>query len=134
MQFMSTVQGAKPVLPRQLESHEAVVQASEQLPDAVPKATDWLAPLGEEWAFEESFGLFAERLSPVALIEAVLSRHERVQDEKGGKRSWLERSGGGFYVRAAYRRTDDLVDPHQYLHPYRVEALTSFVHDLGMGT
>jgi hypothetical protein len=130
MRVHSTRRGARAVRPRELAGDEAVVRASKELPRAIRRTAELLLPLGEQMAFEQSLGHFAEPLAPLALVEEVLAHHENVQDAKG-KRAWLERANDGFYVRGAYRTIDDAPDEDTYIHPYRVYALSSFVYDLG---
>jgi len=133
MQIASTGQGTRPVTPVQLRDNERVIRASSELPDAMARAADRLDPLGEGQALEATLGHFAERHRPGELVEAVLIHHEQVQAAKGGKRPWLERAGAGFYVRDAYRTSDDAPDADTYVHPYRVGALSSFISDLRAG-
>lgn len=131
MRVASTGQGTRPVPPAQLANHWAVREASKQLPNAMASAAERLDPLGEGDGFERLLGRFADQLEPSELLEAVLEHHEGVQASKGpGKRPWLERAGAGFYVRSQYRTGDVPARRTDYLHPYRVDALNSFIGDL----
>ena len=131
MRVRSTAQGTRAILPDELAENDIVARASAELPEATRRAADGVAPFGEEVAFEESFARFAEPNSSAALVEAVLEHHERIQDAKGDKRPWLERMDLGFCVRPAYRTGEEASDEGEYIHPYRVEAISSFIHDLG---
>jgi hypothetical protein len=133
MQIASTGQGTRPVSPGQLRDNELVNRACAELPDALARAVDRLDPLGEGQKLQATLGHFAERYPEEELVEAVLEHHERVQAAKGGKRPWLERAGPGFYVRDAYRTSDDPAGTEDYVHPYRVWALSSFITDLRGG-
>jgi hypothetical protein len=133
MRVASTGQGTRPVSGRQLADNEFVLRASTELPTAMAKAREWLDPLGEGAAFDATLGRFAEPLRPVEVVDAVLEHHEAIQGAKGGKRPWLERAGKGFYVRDAFRTSDDPPGENSYIHPYRVTALSSFIADLGGG-
>lgn len=130
MRVHSTRKGARAVRPGELADDDAVMRASKELPQAVRRTAELFLPLGEEIAFEQSLGHFAEPLAPVALVEEVLAHHEAVQDAKG-KRAWLEQANDGFYVRGPYRTIDDAPADDTYIHPYRVYALSSFIYDLG---
>jgi hypothetical protein len=133
MQIASTGQGIRPVSPRQLRESPLVARASAQLPNALAQAAERLDPLGEGAELEQRLGHFAEPLGPENLVEAVLVHHEQIQAEKGGKRPWLERAGAGFYVRDAYRTSEEPPADDTYVHPYRVTALSSFIADLRGG-
>lgn len=129
----STGQGTKPVKPTDLAASPAVTQAASDLPDALRGAGDWLGPLGHGAELEQRLGHFAEPHPPVRLVDTVLEHHERIQAGKGGKRPWLERAGAGFYVRSDYRTSEGGGQSGDYIHPYRVDALRSFIFDLNGG-
>jgi hypothetical protein len=127
----STAQGTRPIMPDELTANELVARATAELPAATRHAADGVGASGQEVSFEESFASFAEPHSTPELVEAVLEHHERIQDAKGGKRPWIERVGTGFCVRRAYRNSDESADWDEYAHPYRLDAIRSFIHDLG---
>jgi hypothetical protein len=127
----STAQGTRPILPKELAANDLVARATAELPAATRRAADGVAAFGQGVSFEQNFDGFTEPYSTPALVEAVLEHHERIQDAKGGKRPWIERIGPGFCVRPAYRNGEESADWDQYIHPYRVEAIKSFIHDLG---
>ena len=130
MRVHSTRKGARAVRAQELADDDAVLRASKELPQAVRRAAELLLPLGEQIAFEQGLGHFAEPLAPTALVEEVLAHHDAVQDAKG-KRGWLEQANDGFYVRGPYKTIEDAPGDDTYIHPYRVDALSSFVYDLG---
>jgi hypothetical protein len=132
MRVASTGQGTFSVNTEQLVDHESVVRASRELPPAMAKATEHLDPYGEGPALELALGRFAEPLRPRDLLEATLEHHEQIQAAKDGKRPWLERTDKGFFVRDAYRTSDDPPPQDTYIHPYRVYALSSFIADVGV--
>lgn len=133
MRAASAGQGTRPVRPAQLTENAFVVRASTELPDAMAGASELLDPLGQGPLLESMLGCFSERHRPADLVETVLTHHDRVQADKGGKRPWLERTANGFYVRAPYRPRDDAPGDDRYVHPYRVTALSSFIEDLEGG-
>jgi hypothetical protein len=133
MRVASTGQGTRPVSAHQLADNDLVLRATAELPRAIARAADRLDPLGEGSPLETTLGRFGERAAPVRLIEEVLEHHESIQGAKGGKRPWLERAGNGYYVRDAYRTSEDPPGPDTYIHPYRVAALSSFIADLRGG-
>ncbi len=64
---------------------------------------------------------------PLALIPV---GHEAVQEAKE-KRPWIERVEPGFVARPPYYTSDEPPIEGEYIHPYRVEAISSFIRDLG---
>ncbi len=95
---------------------------------------------GLHGALGSVFTTFHERFEPFAtastasLPELLLLHHERIQDAKPpeGKRSWFDRLGNGrVFLRHPYRLDDDWAPrPGEYLHPYRSNAIASFLRDL----
>lgn len=68
-----------------------------------------------------------------ALFEAVLARHQEVQQAKppDGKRSWFDRDdGGATIVRIPYRVTERPESEHVWNRPYRISTALSFLYDL----
>ena len=63
------------------------------------------------------------------LVQGLLARHERVQEAKG-KRPWFEQTRRGFVVRPLYRTGSGRGIDAQYIHPYRINALRSFLMDV----
>lgn len=83
--------------------------------------------------FHERFELFAT-VSTAQLPELLLTHHEKIQAAKPpeGKRSWFDRiDNARVFLRHPYRLDDDWAPrPGTYLHPYRRNAIASFLRDL----
>lgn len=110
-------------------AHPAAVAAAETLPGAVTRARDSLAQMELDLLLEHHLGQFAVRTTPHELVEAILDRHDHVQDAKA-KRPWFERDDAGFRVRGIGRFDDPWEPRVEYLHPYRIYALRAFARDL----
>ena len=130
MRVRSTSQGRRAIMPNELAENELVARASLELPTATDLAASSIERFGEELAFEQAFSRFAEPHSPAELVEAVLEHHEGVQLAKG-KRPWIERVEPGFCVRPNYYTGEEASHEGEYIHPYRVEAIFTFIRDLG---
>jgi hypothetical protein len=130
MRARSTSQGRRAIMPAELADNEHVVLASSELPEAARRAADAVAIAGQELAFEAAFSRFAEPIPPAELVEAVLEHHDGVQDAKG-KRPWIDRMEPGFTVRPRYNGSDEASGEGEYIHPYRVQAISNFIRDLG---
>lgn len=99
------------------------------LPDAFKVAAERLEEVGLAVELETTLGQLAEPMPRAQLAEAILDRHDAVQNAKG-KRSWFERDERGFAVRGIGRLDESFVERVEYLHPYRISALRSFAKDL----
>jgi hypothetical protein len=127
---VSTARGTSPVSPKELESNPILLQAVDELAPALTDAYERLERLGDLVAQAVLvLGEFEGVVRPTDLTEALLLRHEEVQDAKG-KRPWFERTARGFVVRPLFRTGDDPTIERRYVHPYRVTALRSFLSDL----
>lgn len=99
--------------------------------EALAKLTGSLGSVST--TFHERFESFAT-VSAAQLPELLLSHHEKIQAAKPpeGKRSWFDRLGNGrVFLRHPYRLDDDWEpQPGEYVHPYRSNAIASFLRDL----
>jgi len=130
MLVRSTSQGRRAILPDEFSDVDLIARASRELPEASRQAADAVAAVGEELAFEAAFARFAEPHRPDQLVDAALEHHEAVQVAKE-KRPWIERVEPGFAARPPYYTSDEPPIEGEYIHPYRVEAISSFIRDLG---
>ena len=132
IRFECSSNGIRPVKPVDLaRANDALAEVSNDLPSAVARARRALSKMGPGPEFNVELGRFEENHSPGELIGALLDRHEQVQAGKGGKRPWFERHPDGLIVRLGY----ELIEPRpevepRYRHPYRVDAMLSFIEDL----
>ena len=98
---------------------------------ALDDAYRCLDPLALEGELASTTVIYDGIRSPDELVEALLTRHERVQDAKPpGKRPWFEQTPRGFVVRPLYRTGTGREIDGSYVHPYRVQAIRSFIADL----
>jgi hypothetical protein len=92
-----------------------------------------VAPLNVQQLFAQLAKGFDGVRDAARLFEAVLSRHEDVQEAKPpeGKRSWFERSpDGATFVRVPYRVSERPSSEHGWNRPYRIRTVLSFLDDL----
>ena len=83
--------------------------------------------------FEERFQPFSEPLDAGMCALALCEHHEKVQRGKSleGKRAWFDRIGGNrVYIRHAYRKARQPVQPGRYVHTYRGWPIRNFWRDL----
>lgn len=106
-----------------------------ELPQRIAGAEQALAiaPLQVQQMFAQLGKAFDNVRDARGLFEAILARHQDVQQAKPpeGKRSWFERDGGGAtFVRVPYRVTERPASEHVWNRPYRISAALSFLDDL----
>ena len=92
------------------------------------RAIDSVAELDESLAHEvvECFGHFDRALGPGEFAEALIARHQHVQELKG-KRMWLDPIKSRWVVRPPYRNQSlNLVD-EVWTHPMRLQTLVAFL-------
>lgn len=83
--------------------------------------------------FLERFRAFGEPMDAGACALALCRHHEEVQRGKSadGKRPWFDRLGSErIYVRHAYRKGPDRIQPDRYVHGYRGGPIRRFHRDL----
>lgn len=130
MRYVSTSRGTSPVSPDELAKTPVLCQAVEQLGPALDSAYERLERLDGVLASAVlTLGQFDGVARPADLVEAILLRHEDVQEAKG-KRPWFERTPRGYVVRPLYRTGELPQIDQRYVHPYRVSAVRSFLDDL----
>jgi hypothetical protein len=128
---VSTARGATPVDLDELRQNAVVSQAASELPGAIDDAFERVEPLGLGAVLADAIGSFGGVTSPAKLAEALLAHHERIQEAKPpGKRPWFEQTTRGFVVRPLYRVGESRGIEGRYVHPYRVDAIRSFLSDL----
>lgn len=130
---VSTAQGTKPVKAADLSGHPLLKRVLDGLRPAFLEAAARMEAVALGYEFEEAFGRFGEIRRVEQLVDEVLTFHEEVQRKKppAGKRPWLEVGpGGGHVVRIQYRLDQEPEITGEYLHPFRVRAIQSFLADL----
>ncbi len=128
----STAAGTKPVHPGDLAAEPLLLAIASSVPPAYARTAEALDRVGRGATFEAEYGPFREAGDPVALTEEILRRHREVQQAKppAGKRPWFEDLGGTFVVRGPYRLDEQPALVEDFVHPYRVGAVQSFLGDL----
>ncbi len=106
-----------------------------ELPKRIAAAEQALSvcPLHVQQMFAQLARAFDTVRDPHELFEAILARHQDVQQEKPpeGKRSWFDRDdAGATFVRVPYRVTERPESDHPWNRPYRISAALSFLDDL----
>jgi len=128
----STASGTKPLRPEDLRDDALLTVLSGKLGVAFDRAADHLDQVAHGQHFEAEFGDFRTCGSPNLFAAELLRRHREVQTYKPphGKRPWFEEIDGGFVVRGPYRLHEPPQDRDDFVHPYRVGAIRSFLEDL----
>jgi hypothetical protein len=129
LRAVSTGRGTTPVGPADLSQNGVLVRAARELSAALDDAYRRLDPLALGTALADATTAYDGVRNPPDLVEALLARHERVQEAKG-KRPWFEQTTRGFVVRPLYRTGTSREINGTYVHPYRVNAIRSFLADL----
>jgi hypothetical protein len=129
LRFVSTARGTAPVDSGSLGENRLLARAAHELHRALEDAERLLDPLGLGPALADATAAFYGITKPTELVEALLLRHERVQENKG-KRPWFEQTTRGFVVRPLYRNGTSREISGSYVHPYRINAIRSFLSDL----
>ena len=129
LRVVSTARGTAPVDPDSLGENRVLARAARELHGALEDAERLLDPLGLGPALADATGACYGITKPTELVEALLLRHERVQENKG-KRPWFEQTTRGFVVRPLYRNGTSREISGSYVHPYRINAIRSFLSDL----
>lgn len=132
MRHLSTARGVDPVEVSEAATAPAMAQAAVELPAAIHAAQEAIDPL-EPGRLTETVEAFTEPMAADELCVALLDHHERVQQNKPpGKRSWFARADGAFVVRPVptFRLAAPPEPRDEYVHPYRITALRSFLADL----
>lgn len=131
-QYLSTAQGTKPLSPTGFAALPATREIVSKLDKQSRRASEALEPLGLAAAFEDQLGGFRTVSSGEQLFELLAEHHDRVQKAKkpAGKRSWFDIVPGGTIVRFPYRMDQFPEDDGEFVHPFRVRAIQSFLEDL----
>jgi hypothetical protein len=129
LRVVSTARGTAPVEPSSLRENRVLERAARELLAALEHAERLLDPLGLGPALAGATAACYGITKPIELVEALLLRHERVQEVKG-KRPWFEQTTRGFVVRPLYRTGTSREIDGSYVHPYRINAIRSFLSDL----
>jgi hypothetical protein len=106
-----------------------LARAAHELHGALEDAERLLDPLGLGPALADATAACYGVTKPTELVDALLVRHERVQENKG-KRPWFEQTARGFVIRPLYRNGTGREITGSYVHPYRINAIRSFLSDL----
>jgi hypothetical protein len=131
LRVVSTSRGATPVQTADLNQNRVISGTAAELPAALDRVHECLEPLGLGAPLAIAIGDFEGIAAPSELVEALLIRHQQVQEAKPpGKRPWFERTTRGFIVRPLYRTGEVREIERRYVHPYRVDAIRSFLSDL----
>ena len=131
LRVVSTARGTAPVEPSSLGESRVLARAALELPAALDDAYRRLDLLALSPDLAEATAAYDGIRDPGDLVEALLMRHERVQERKPpGKRPWFEQTTRGFVVRPLYRTGAGGEIDGSYVHPYRIHAIRSFLSDL----
>jgi hypothetical protein len=107
--------------------------ASKELPDLTREIIDFIEPYGESLNFENAFGEFSTKTSPLKWLEIFISHHLNVQKNKtpSGKRPWFEKTDHGeLLIYPSYIKDEKPNNNEEYVNYYRTDPLWSFMKDL----
>lgn len=104
---------------------------AEKLDVLTRRAVDASAALDESLALDASacFAHFDRAMTPSEFINALISRHQQVQESMKGKRMWIEPIRNEWWVRTPYRNQNIDLDDREWSHPMRLHALSSFLRE-----
>ncbi|NUO07898.1 MAG: hypothetical protein HUU08_04340 [Candidatus Brocadia sp.] len=128
---MSRKQGKTNI--KELAGLEAVNLAHKNVTDAFTNACDQLRLYGYESEFIYGFGHLPVNGNCGTWVEQLMDHHFTMQKKKLplGKNPWIDRYDDNTYcVRPLYRRDEPARMDDSYVHPYRTNAVWSFLTDL----
>ncbi|MCH5642273.1 hypothetical protein [Gordonia sp. ABSL49_1] len=101
-----------------------------KLPEQVRRAVNAAGHVQDHLAEDVSRNLqaFEDAAEPAAFIEALLSRHDQVQSDKG-KRPWIDPLGKNWIVRTPYRNQSVDLTHTNWIHPMRLTTLANFLEE-----
>lgn len=129
--YMSCKQGKTNI--KELAGLKAVNLAHKNVPEIFPKVSKQLSPYGYASEFINEFGDLLVNGNCDTWVEQLLVHHFIVQKKKPpfGKNPWIDRYDDNAYcVRPLYRRDEPAHMDDSYVHPYRTNAIWSFLTDL----
>jgi hypothetical protein len=134
LRHLSTVR--RPALLRvdDVADHDRLSVLASRLPETIRHTREVLA---EHASAGIEFDRVARRFDDVRtagdLFQVLSEHHRAVQQGKPpeGKRPWVEEAkDGGLIIRPLYRMDEAAVPREEFVHPYRLFAVASFVEDL----
>ncbi len=101
-----------------------------RLGDLTGSAVSAVTGLDETLAHEavQCLGDFDHAMGAKELVEALIVRHQQVQDAKG-KRMWIDPLKQRWVVRAPYRKQNPNLSDDVWAHPMRLHTLVSFLRE-----
>lgn len=126
--------------PSLLRAHDDIrdsglLEMVSELPRAIESGRRGLAASPITTDFEALVRTFERAETPSDLVQALWVHHQSVQQGKppDGKRPWFEETADGALVIRPPYRLDEAARQEEFVHPYRVQSVVSFIHDLGRG-
>lgn len=118
---------------KELAGLKEVSLAHKKVPEAFSRVSNQLSPYGYASEFINGFGDLQINGNCDTWVEQLLEHHLTVQKRKPpfGKNPWIDRyDDNTYYVRPLYRRDEPARMDDSYVHPYRTNAIWSFLRDL----
>lgn len=133
VRFLSTDLRPSPVVADDLQNDARVSELASSLGTVIRNARHRLtgSPIAD--GFEALVQKFEEVRNGGDLFHSLWDHHVDVQKRKPpeGKRPWFEQMvGGGLIVRPPYRFDGEPAPWEEYVHPYRLSPVESFIRDL----
>jgi hypothetical protein len=130
---LSTLQAASPLRAGDVAGEARFTALAGELPRAIARAREALAESPVAGELEGVAPRFEEVRAPADLFHTLWAHHVEVQRRKPpeGKRPWFEETAdGGLIVRPPYRLDEAVPPQEEFVHPYRLFAVASFINDL----
>ena len=117
----------------ELAKSSEVEIASKELPDLTHEIIDLIEAFGEALTFQNTFGEFASKSTPLKWLETFIAHHMIIQKNKppNGKRPWFEKTEyGELLIYPSYITDEKPNGKDEYVNYYRTDPLWSFMKDL----
>jgi hypothetical protein len=136
LRHLSTLRQPSVIGPGDTDRDPRTTEIAALLRPAVERAREALrdSPIASD--FETMGRKFGDVRTGAELFAVLWEHHRDVQARKPpeGKRPWLEETAEGFLVLRPPYRLDEAPVREEYVHPYRLTSVGSFIDDLAGGT
>jgi hypothetical protein len=132
LRYLSTIRRPSVVQAEDVARDARSAEIARMLGAAIEKARDALAESPIAADFEALARQFGEVRTGQDLFHALWTHHREVQRRKPpeGKRPWFEETADGALVVRPPYRADEVPPREEYVHPYRLFSVSSFIDDL----
>ena len=135
LRYLSTIRRPALIRDHDLERDEPTSKLAARIHQSIDHARESLRGSPVEDEFENIGRNFDEVRTGAELFHALWDHHVQIQGGKPpeGKRPWFEEmADGGLMVRPPYRLDEEPEPREEYVHPYRLFAVESFIRDIAV--